>query len=247
MQTCKNCGHRFEGKFCNNCGQTADTERIGIHFLRHEIPHSFFHINPGLLYTSKQMFIRPGHSIREYLEGKRIKHIQPLSFILILAGFYILLCHWFHLNLFELSNGQGSQIVLNHNSISFDEYMLKNFGWMTLATIPLYTLGTFVCFHKQGYNFVEYLILNTFKAGQRMIVQIIFLPFIFLIKHSLSISTITTIIYLIDLGFNFWTNVEFFNTLKPIDVILRSVLSHIILIILMFSVIALLIAVGILT
>lgn len=247
MQTCKNCGHRFEGKFCNNCGQTADTERIDFHYLKHEIPHSFFHINAGLLYTSKQLFIRPGHSIREYLEGKRVKHIQPLSFVLILAGFYILLCHWFHLNLFTLSHEAGSKVLVHNDSVNFDEYMLKNFGWLTLATIPLYTVGTFVCFHSQGYNFVEYLILNTFKAGQRLILQIIFLPFIFLIKHSFSVSTVVLIIYLIDLGLNFWTNVEFFNSLKPINVILRSILSHIILILLMFSVVALLLAVGVLT
>jgi len=247
MQTCKNCGHRFEGKFCNNCGQTADTERIDFHFLKHEIPHSFFHINAGLLYTSKQMFIRPGHSIREYLEGKRIKHIQPLSFILILAGFYILLCHWFHLNLFTLSDEQGSKIVLNHNSTSFDEYLLKNFGWLTLATIPFYTIGTFVCFYNKGYNYTEYFILNTFKAGQRLLIQIVFLPFIFLIKHSLSISNVVLVIYLIDLGLNFWTNIQFFNFMKPINVIIRSLLSHVILIILLILIVALLLAFGILT
>lgn len=52
MQTCKNCGHRFEGKFCNNCGQTADTNRINYHDLRHQLTHSLFHIDAGLLYTS---------------------------------------------------------------------------------------------------------------------------------------------------------------------------------------------------
>ncbi|WP_379967520.1 DUF3667 domain-containing protein [Epilithonimonas sp. UC225_85] len=247
MKTCKNCGHHFEGKFCNHCGQTADTHRIDFHYLKHEIPHSFFHINPGLLYTSKQLFIRPGHSIREYLEGKRINHSQPLSFILILAGFYILLCHWFHLNLFTLSDEQGSKIVLSHNSIGFDEYMLKNFGWLTLATIPFYTVGTFICFYNQGYNFVEYLILNTFKAGQRLILQIILLPFIFLIKHSFSINTVVLIVYLIDIGLNFWTNIEFFNHLKPINVIIRSILSHCIFIFLLISVVVLLLAIGVLS
>lgn len=237
MQTCKNYGHRFEGKFCNNCGQTADTERIDIHFLRHEIPHSFFHINAGLLYTSKQMFTTPGHTIRNYLEGKRVRHIQPLSFILILAGFYILLCHWFHLNLFTLSSESATKLALDNHSMDMDEFMLKNFGWLTLATIPFYTVGTFVCFYNQGYNFTEYLILNTFKAGQRLIVQIILLPFIFLVKHSFSISTVVLIIYVIDLGLNFWTNIQFFKFMNPINVIFRSIVSHIILVVLLLLVV----------
>jgi len=230
MQTCKNCGHRFEGKFCNNCGQTAETKRIDFHYLKHEIPHSFFHVNAGLLYTSKQLFIRPGHAIREYLEGKRITHSQPLSFILILAGFYILLCHLLHLNLFMLSSESGQA---DDKTVKLNEWMLKHYGWLTLATIPLYTVGTYLCFRHKQYNFVEYLILNTFKAGQRLIVQIAFLPFIFLLKHSMSLGTIMLSIYFIDLGLNFWTNIQFFRQMKVFDVIIRSIFSHVIMIILM--------------
>lgn len=239
MQTCKNCGHRFEGKFCNNCGQTAETKRIDLHYLKHEIPHSFFHINAGLLYTSKQLFIRPGHAIREYLEGKRINHIQPLSFVLILAGFYILLCHWFHINLFHLSIESTREGVETEKAIHIDEWFLAHFGWVTLATIPLYTIGTAICFYDKNYNFVEYLVLNTFKAGQRLIVQIVFLPFIFLFRHSLNVDTILLIVYLIDLGLNFWTNLQFFDNMKAGAVILRSTISHLILLLLMFLVVAL--------
>lgn len=246
MQTCKNCGHRFEGKFCNNCGQTVDTHRIDFHFLRDEIPHSFFHINAGLLYTSKQLLTRPGHAIREYLEGKRVNHIKPLSFILILAGFYILLCHWFHLNLFSISEEGAKNVVLRGTKMNYDEWFLSHFGWVTLSTIPLYTVGTFICFYNKGYNFVEYLILNTFKAGQRLIIQIVFLPFIFLIKHSLDVGTIVFTVYLIDLGLNFWTNIEFFNQMKVSNVLLRSILSHTILMALMMLIVGVLIAAGIL-
>ena len=234
MQTCKNCGHRFEGKFCNNCGQTAETERIDFHFLKHEMPHSFFHIDAGLMYTSKQLFIRPGHAIREYLEGKRVKHIKPLSFILILAGFYILLSHLFHINLFNISieSGKGES-----SSFNLNEWFLAHFGWVTLALIPLYTVGTAVCFPGKGYNFVEYLVLNIFKAGQRLIVQIVLLPFIFLIQKSLDLNTIVLYVYLIDLILNFWTNIQFFNQMKVSAVIIRSTLSHLILLILMFSIV----------
>ena len=239
MQTCKNWGHRFEGKFCNNCGQTAETKRIDLHYLKHEIPHSFFHINAGLLYTSKQLFRRPGHAIREYLEGKRINHIQPLSFVLILAGFYILLCHWFHINLFHLSIESTREGVETKKSINIDEWFLAHFGWVTLATIPLYTIGTAICFYDKSYNFVEYLVLNTFKAGQRLLVQIVFLPFIFVFRHSLNVDTVMLIVYLIDLGLNFWTNLQFFDDMKSGAVILRSTLSHLILLFLMFLVVAL--------
>ena len=239
MKICKNCGHRFEGKFCSNCGQTVDTKRIDFHYLKHQIPHSFFHIDTGLLYTSKQLFLRPGHAIREYLEGKRVNHIKPLSFILILAGFYVLLCHWLHINLFHLSIESARDGIETEKAINIDEWFLTHYGWVTLATIPLYTIGTAMCFYKQGYNFVEYLVLNTFKAGQRLLIQILFLPFIFLLRHTLSVETILLIVYLIDLGLNFWTNIQFFNKLKTTSVVIRSVFSHIILLTFMSLVVVL--------
>jgi len=237
MQTCKNCGHRFEGKFCNNCGQTADTNRINYHDLRHQLTHSLFHIDAGLLYTSKQLFMRPGHAIREYLDGKRVNHIKPLSYILILAGFYILVCHLLDINLFNISVESAKDGIETEKSVNLDEWFLSHFGWVTLASIPLYTVGTAVCFYGKGYNFVEYLVLNIFKAAQRLIVQIIFLPFIFLVKQSLDVETIILVIYLIDIGLNFWTNIQFFDTMKPGAVILRSFISHLILLMLMFLVI----------
>lgn len=243
MQTCKNCGHRFEGKFCNNCGQTADTNRFNYHDLRHQLTHSLFHIDAGLLYTSKQLFIRPGHAIRGYLEGKRVKHLKPFSFVLILTGFYILLCHWFHLNLFSASEESLTKDIGTGKTINLDEFFLSHFSWVTLATIPLYTVGTWICFYNKGYNFVEYLVLNTYKAGQRLIVQIVFLPFIFLVKHSFDIGTVILVVYLIDLGLHFWTNIQFFNTTKKTSVIIRSILSHLIMVILLGLSLAILVSV----
>lgn len=166
-----------------------------------------------------------------------MNHIKPLSYILILAGFYILVCHLLDINLFNISVESAKDGIETDKSVNLDEWFLSHFGWVTLASIPLYTVGTAVCFYGKGYNFVEYLVLNIFKAAQRLIVQIIFLPFIFLVKQSLDVETIILVIYLIDIGLNFWTNIQFFDTMKPGAVILRSFISHLILLMLMFLVI----------
>lgn len=68
ITTCKNCNHNFKGNFCNNCGQTANTHEINFTSILHEIQHGIFHIDKGILYTSKELFRRPGHTIREYLD-----------------------------------------------------------------------------------------------------------------------------------------------------------------------------------
>ena len=106
---CKNCCQQFEGSFCNNCGQSADTQKLDFKFLIRNLQKLFLkYFQKGVLYTSTQLFIRPGHTIREYIEGKRVKHIEPMSMLIMTATLYGVLYHYFQINLF-------ADISLNDN------------------------------------------------------------------------------------------------------------------------------------
>ena len=96
---CKNCGSPVKSRFCSDCGQPASTHRISGHFLWHDIQHGILHVDKGILFTAKELFTRPGHSIREFLQGKRVKHFKPISLVIILAGIYGFLSHYFHIDL----------------------------------------------------------------------------------------------------------------------------------------------------
>ena len=85
---CKNCGHIYSGQFCNNCGQPSDTHKLNLHFIWHDLQHAFLHFDKGVLFTAKELFTRPGNSIREFIEGKRVKHFKPISLVIILATLY---------------------------------------------------------------------------------------------------------------------------------------------------------------
>jgi hypothetical protein len=92
--TCKNCDSQFEGKFCSNCGQSADTHRLDLHFLAINIPKLLFSfMRKGIFYTVTQLFTRPGNSIRGYVEGKRVNHYEPFAMLVTIAALYGLLYH----------------------------------------------------------------------------------------------------------------------------------------------------------
>ncbi|MES2748709.1 MAG: DUF3667 domain-containing protein [Bacteroidota bacterium] len=220
--TCKNCNHTFTGHYCNNCGQPADTNKLDTHFLLHDIQHGLFHLDRGIFFSGKELFTRPGHSIREFIEGKRINHFKPISLIVILATIYGILYHTFHINL--ITNSPDSNVDL----AAFNEWTATHFAWITLATIPLYTIGTYICFRKQGYNLIEFLILNTFKAAQRLFAHIATFPLLYYYNNTPHLKTITAIIYSIDVVLIFWTNIQFFNKLSTTRAFLLSVLSHLI-------------------
>jgi hypothetical protein len=225
--TCKNCHQTFKGHYCSNCGQTAETHKLNLHYLWHDIQHGLFHFDSGITYTAKQLFTRPGHSIREFIEGKRIKHFKPISLVMILATAYIALIHLLHIDL----NVDTYDTLSSNSHINiqqFKEWMASHFAWITLAFIPLHTIGTSIAFRKQGYNFIEYFVLNTYKASQKLYVAILFIPLLYNYSGTQTIHTLTKVILLIDFILYFWTNAQFFNHLSKIKTFFLTLLTHLI-------------------
>lgn len=218
---CKNCQNIFSGNYCNNCGQTADTHKINFHFLWHDIQHGLLHFDKGILYSFKELFTRPGHSVREFIEGKRVRHFKPLSLVVVLATLYGFLFHYFHVKYISSSDNS-----LDYESIN--EWVLTHFSWTTVLTIPLYTIGTYIVFKNQGYNFVQLFVLNTFKASQRLFVQILAFPAALYLYKSGHSQLFLTITYIIGLILIFWTNIQFFNKISKTKAFLLSIVSHLI-------------------
>jgi len=229
---CKNCSNQFTGHYCNNCGQSGDVHRLDLHFLWHDVRHGLFHFDEGILYSIKQLLLRPGNTIRDFINGKRKRHFAPLSLVIVLAGLYGILYHYFHINPIVVPSDDDSGIDYE----KVNEWLATHYAWTTLATIPFYTLGTFIAFRKQGYNVAEYFVLNAYKASQRLAVHIILFPLLYCYNHTPAITTIMYILYCVDLVLIFWTNIQFFNNISKIKAFLLSLLSHVIFLVTLFIV-----------
>src|SRR6187402_2064747 len=90
---CKNCDSPLTSNFCANCGQKADVHRITFGHFLHEFFHAFTHTDKGILLLMKALIARPGKVAHEYLEGKRKKYFNPLSFLVILSSIYAYVSH----------------------------------------------------------------------------------------------------------------------------------------------------------
>lgn len=236
--TCKNCNSTFKGNFCNNCGQSATTHRLDFNSIWHDIQHGLLHIDKGIFYTIIQLFTRPGHSIREYLEGKRLKHFKPVSLVIILATVYALLNHYLHIDLitetenkisiknfgldlqFEASQGTDKPLAG-----VIRDFIDSHFALLQLVLLPFYAAASWLAFRKSGYNYIEHLIINAFLRGQAFIIAIALLPFIYfgIITGEIS-SSIYIVLQIVCL---FWAFIQFFITRKKSWVIKRSFLAMI--------------------
>ena len=147
LTTCKNCNNKYEGNFCNECGQAKDTHRLNMHHIWHDLQHGLLHFDNGIFYTLKQLIIRPGHTIREYLDGKRVKHFKPASFVVILATIYGLISHFLipdqiH---FETSLDFGNLFSVYEKVIN---WTLNHFAIATLLMVISTTIASYITFKK---------------------------------------------------------------------------------------------------
>lgn len=90
VRHCLNCNNVLNDNFCSKCGQSARTSRVNAKHLVEELQYGLLHINKGLLYTTKELLLRPGLTIKNYLAGKRVKYTKPLlSGELFIASYFI--------------------------------------------------------------------------------------------------------------------------------------------------------------
>jgi hypothetical protein len=171
---CKNCNNSFEGNYCNYCGQPADQKRITISFLWEKFLHGFFHLNRGLFYTLAELFVRPGTMLRGYIAGKRINHINPFTYLVLISLVGGFIYTWsgilYHQDQIFLASGE----TINFTS--------KHFSARMLLMIPINAILCSVLFKSFKYNFAEHLIINTFLICQSIVFLIVGMLVYWLVK-----------------------------------------------------------------
>lgn len=78
---CLNCGAVLTGAYCSNCGQSAHLHRT-LRSLGHDILHGVFHFEGKVWRTLPELFLRPGHLTRRYIDGERAKFVSPMALYL---------------------------------------------------------------------------------------------------------------------------------------------------------------------
>lgn len=214
---CKNCGNIFEGNYCNNCGQKATTHDIDIKFIAHDLQHGLFHYQEGILYSIKKMFTNPGNTIRDYIEGKRTRHYKPLSMVIVLATLYGVLYHAFKINVLK----NEEDVILNFEDLN--EWIAHHFSIIALCQIPILSLSSYLFFKKQGYNYTEHLILNSFYSSQKIFLRLLLLPLFLLTEDTQKMISGMQLLMLVDLVLMCWTYFQFFNKMPKRKALLLTI------------------------
>lgn len=167
MNACLNCATQFNGNFCSECGQKAATHRFTIHEWLHEIPHSILHVDGGFFQTFKNLSLRPGKMIREYLDGRRKSYFSPFLYMLIWCGVFVVIS-----SLFAMKTAGEKPEITNLMS-AYLHIQASYYKPLVVAMVLPVSLGSLLVFWRSGYYYAEHLVLNTFVIAQMIIADII--------------------------------------------------------------------------
>jgi len=88
---CPNCGTDLLGTYCYRCGEKMFHEKdLSLrHFLAHSL-HELTHLDSKIFATLRYLFTRPGFLTQEYLSGRRLHYVKPLSLFLVACAVFLL-------------------------------------------------------------------------------------------------------------------------------------------------------------
>ncbi|MDQ7947524.1 MAG: DUF3667 domain-containing protein [Pedobacter sp.] len=153
--TCKNCNYHFNGKFCNNCGQNAHVGPISFKEIVHEIWHNLTHTDKGYLQLFWYLLIKPGQTIRNYLNGRRKSYFSPLTFYLVTTSLLIVCTN----PVFEKED------EIYHLNNEFAYYIGKSLNFILFFSIPIISILLYLFFRKQFRNLAEAVVTSIFAFG----------------------------------------------------------------------------------
>ncbi|WP_057939812.1 DUF3667 domain-containing protein [Algoriphagus resistens] len=162
---CKKCELYISGNYCVSCGSAKELRRIDGKYIVKEVS-SVLNFDKGILYTVKELLIRPGVTVRRFIAEDRNRLVKPVIFIIISSLVYSVLRGFF-----QFEDG-----YINYDDSNFTtatvifKWIQNNYGYGNLIMGVFIALWTKLLFKKYGYNFYEILILLCFVMGMGMII-----------------------------------------------------------------------------
>ncbi len=164
---CLNCNKEIIDKFCSNCSQATSTHRFSLsHVFQHDFIHGIFHFDKGFFYTIKELFTRPGHSIREYVQGKRVKHFNYFATIILLMTIGYFIKKWTKID--------ASGLYDDKKTVEGLLKVLKDYSkFAVFLHIPIISILSYLFFKKSKQNYAENVVLNLYMLCGTLIISFV--------------------------------------------------------------------------
>ena len=113
---CASCATVFQGNYCPRCGQSAQIGRFSFTKAFRLFLDVWGIGNRSMTRTIRDLLLRPGYMIRDYLKGMQSAYFPPFKMFFLLTALSLLVDHGFSLN------DEGQQESAEVTSTIFEDY-----------------------------------------------------------------------------------------------------------------------------
>lgn len=228
---CLNCGGELTGEFCPHCGQKRIRDRLKFGEILREFPAKIFNFERGFWLTFIDLWRRPGILCSDYVQGKRKRYLNPLSYFFIGATAQLINL-WLNSSFIRKSieenivharetPAQAEQFqkideALQGNTVDVfaDVYitsLAQSYTYLAFLTFCLPMGMLLWIFHrwlKSNYHFAEVMVFSIYVAGHCLLVTAVTTPIF--IRISMLLQVISAQGFY--LGFALWAHGGFFRS-----------------------------------
>ena len=90
LHECATCGTQFHGNFCPRCGQKANIGRYSFKTAFLLFLDVWGLGNRGMFRTIRDLLLRPGYMIRDYLSGMQMAYFPPFKMFFLVIALFVL-------------------------------------------------------------------------------------------------------------------------------------------------------------
>jgi hypothetical protein len=105
---CKNCGTATHGNYCHQCGQPAHVHVPSAREFLHEFLGHYVALEGKLWKSLALLLFKPGFLSREYIEGRRVRYVEPLRLYLTFSIIFFALFKLSAVDIINIGNGRAS-------------------------------------------------------------------------------------------------------------------------------------------
>lgn len=196
---CPTCGTHFEGNYCPRCGQSS---RIG----RYSFKNAFLLFldvwglgNRGMFRTLRDLILRPGYMIRDYLQGMQMAYFPPFKMFFLLIAFSMLVNTGLNIKMENRMEKQQKEYTENINRTIYGSFGLedkeynqskealeankkviewtnRHMSLVTICLLLLYSIPLYLFFRKSpaypGIRFSEFFVTMVYTTNMITIYSI---------------------------------------------------------------------------
>ena len=108
--TCPTCSTVFRGNYCPRCGQSRKIGRYSIKGAMLLFIDIWGVGNRGMFRSLRDLILRPGYMIRDYLMGMQMAYFPPFKMMFLLTALWLLVASGWNINGVDTLSGQQTSI-----------------------------------------------------------------------------------------------------------------------------------------